>query len=91
VIIEHGKPYSLHRGKQLEIPADSGKGLLEYLKAAAALDPKPSPIEKIITPLEQKLSGAEIQKPTAEAPKSWRKAFPIPGLINTAPGFRPSL
>jgi hypothetical protein len=91
VIIEQGKPYALHRGKRLEIPADSGKGLLEYLKAAASLDPKPSPIEKIIAPLEQRLSGTETQKSTAEARRLRRKAPAPLGLTNTAPGFRPSL
>jgi hypothetical protein len=83
--IERGKPYTLHRGKQLEIPADSGKGLLDYLKAAASLDPKPSPIEKMIAPLEQKLNGTEIQKPTEEAQRTRRKV-PAPPLNKVSSG-----
>jgi hypothetical protein len=91
VIVEGGKAYALHRGKQLEIPADSGKEFLEYLKSAAALDPKPSPIEKLILPLEQKLAGTENQKPFAEAQRKQKRAIVIPWLINREPGFRLSL
>src|SRR5579871_5522187 len=47
LIIEGGKYYALHRGKKLELPADGGD-LLPYLKAAAALDPPPSPIQSLI-------------------------------------------
>jgi hypothetical protein len=56
LVIENGKAYTLHRGKELEIPCDSGKELLEYLQSAAALDPQPSPIEKTILELQKKLA-----------------------------------
>ena len=47
LILEKGTAYALHRGKKLALPADPG-GLTAYLKEAAALDPQPSPIEKLI-------------------------------------------
>jgi hypothetical protein len=80
LVIEKGRPYALHRGKQLEIPSDPGAGLLAYLKAAAALDPKPSPIDRLIELLQQKLSGTVVPKENAvfsEQPAS------------TTPGSRP--
>ena len=58
LVIEHDKPYVLHRGTRLELPADSGKDLLRYLKQAAMLDPSPSPLLKRIQALESKLGGA---------------------------------
>jgi len=51
LVIENDVPWTLHRGKKLRLPADSGQGLLRYLEAAAALDPPPSPIEKLIREL----------------------------------------
>ena len=60
LVIENGKPYVLHRGTRLELPTDTGKDLLRYLKAAAALDPPPSPLVKRIAELESKLgAGAD--------------------------------
>ena len=58
LIIEGGKYYALHRGKRLELPADGGD-LLPYLKAAAALDPPPSPIQALI---EGKPQPAFVEK-----------------------------
>ncbi len=52
LLVEDGTAYALHRGKKLELPADSGAGLLSYLKQAAALDPSPSALEKRIATLE---------------------------------------
>jgi len=48
LVIEGGKPYTLHRGKRLELPGPSRAALVEYLSAAAALDPPPSPLEPLI-------------------------------------------
>ncbi|MBZ5577441.1 MAG: metallophosphoesterase [Acidobacteriia bacterium] len=47
LIIEGPKFYALYRGHQLDLPVD-GVDPLPYLKAAAALDPPPSPIETLI-------------------------------------------
>jgi hypothetical protein len=47
LIIEDSKYYALHRGQRLELPVDGGD-TLSYLKAAAALDPQPSPLQKLI-------------------------------------------
>ena len=51
LVIENGHPYTLHRGKKLELPGDSREDLLRYLKQAAALDPPPSPLEPLIKKL----------------------------------------
>jgi hypothetical protein len=58
LVIEGGQFYSLHRGEKLPLPSDSGAGLLEYFKKAAALDPQPSPLLPLITNLESKLQPA---------------------------------
>lgn len=47
LISEDSKLYALHRGQRLELPMQQ-EGLIAYLKAAAALDPVPSPLEKLI-------------------------------------------
>lgn len=53
--IEDGKVFALHRGQELELPADeNGPGMLQYLKQAAALDPQPSPLAPRIEKLEKK-------------------------------------
>ncbi len=58
LVIENGKPHALHRGKRLELPTDSGKDLLRYLKEAAALDPAPSPLGKRIVELQARLAAS---------------------------------
>lgn len=50
LVIEHGVPYTLHRGHRLDLPLDGH--LLPYLEAAAALDPPPSRLEKLIENLK---------------------------------------
>src|SRR5579862_4935289 len=55
LVIEQDKPYVLHRGTRLELPTDSGKDLLRYLRLAAALDPPPSPLAKRIADLAARL------------------------------------
>jgi TPR repeat protein len=51
LVIENGQAYALHRGRRLDLPTDDA-GMVGYLKAAAALDPKPSPLEPRIKKLE---------------------------------------
>lgn len=54
LLIEGDKLYALHRGRRLELPmADAA--LPEYLKAAARLDPSPSPL----TPLLGRLNAGQ--------------------------------
>ncbi len=65
LLIEGDEFYTIHRGKKLPIPSDSGFGLLNYLKQAAALDPQPSPLNKKIAELE-----AELTEQRQEAPVS---------------------
>ena len=54
LVIENDTAYTLHRGKKLKIPCSGGAELLDYLRAAASLDPTPSPIEKTIHELQEK-------------------------------------
>jgi TPR repeat protein len=45
--IDKGQPFALHRGQKLELPKDErGPDMRRYLQQAAALDPKPSPLEE---------------------------------------------
>jgi hypothetical protein len=49
LVIEDGKAFAIHRGTKLDLPEGSSKGsLLKYLRAAAALDPAPSPLAPLI-------------------------------------------
>jgi hypothetical protein len=57
LVVEGPQVYVLHRGTRLELPTDSGKDLLRYLKQAAALDPPPSPLNKRIAELETRLGA----------------------------------
>jgi hypothetical protein len=50
LVIEDGKPFALHRGQLLELPLSGDP--LPYFKAAAALDPQPSKLQKLIDQLE---------------------------------------
>ena len=53
--IDKGEPVALHRGQKLALPRDEdGPDMLRYLKAAAALDPQPSPLTSRIEALEKK-------------------------------------
>lgn len=52
LLVEKGRPSALHRGRKLELPSDPGRDLLRYFKAAAALDPSPSPLGRTIAELE---------------------------------------
>ena len=47
LVIEGSKYYAIHRGNKLPLPTDGGD-VLAYLRAAAALDPQPSPIQRLI-------------------------------------------
>jgi hypothetical protein len=52
LLIDYGKLYAVHRSSRLELPSGSGQELVAYLKRAAALDPLPSPLRKLIASLE---------------------------------------
>ncbi len=58
LLMEGTKAWALHRGKKVELPSDSGADLLRYYQEAAALDPPPSPIQKIIGQLQGRLSAS---------------------------------
>jgi len=49
LIIEKSRFQALHRGTRLDLPSGGEADLLAYLKAAAALDPQPSPLEPLIS------------------------------------------
>jgi hypothetical protein len=49
LVVERGTAVALHRGTALRLPVGApGDGVLAYLRAAAALDPAPSPLLKLI-------------------------------------------
>ncbi len=48
---EKDQLFAVHRGTKLPLPKDN-KGMLAYLKAAAALDPEPSPLQPRIQSLQ---------------------------------------
>ncbi len=53
--IENGQAYAIHRGQKLPLPTDeNGSEMVRYLRAAAALDPRPSPLLPEIEKLEKK-------------------------------------
>jgi hypothetical protein len=55
LVIEKGKPHTLHRGRPLRLPSDSGPDYLRYLKEAAALEPSPSPLAEKVRELDARL------------------------------------
>ena len=57
LVIERGQPYALHRGKLIELTAGSPEELLRYYRAAAALDPPPSPLAERIQQLSATVSA----------------------------------
>ena len=49
LVVERGTPMALHRGSLLKLPLDaSSDAVVAYLRAAAALDPAPSPLLRLI-------------------------------------------
>ena len=64
LIIEGSKYYAMHRGHRLELPADGGD-LLAYLRAAAAVDPQPSPIQRLIEGKPDANPADKSDSPTA--------------------------
>ncbi len=62
LVVENGNAWVLHRGQKLRLPKDGGPDLLRYLRQAAALDPKPSPLEARITELSNRLNAATVLK-----------------------------
>jgi hypothetical protein len=62
LVMEGNQVYVLHRGTRLELPSDTGKDLMRYLKQAAALDPPPSPLQKRIAELESRMGAGAAAK-----------------------------
>jgi hypothetical protein len=48
LLVENSKFYAVHRGKQLDLPVD-GRNVVQYLNAAAALDPPNSPLRRLLS------------------------------------------
>lgn len=48
LVVQGGTALALHRGRLLPLPPGSSTSLLDYLRAAAALDPQPSPLDPLI-------------------------------------------
>ena len=58
LVIENGVPYTLHRSKRIDLPADgSVEELYGYLSAAAALDPDPSPLASTLEGLAPQIES----------------------------------
>jgi hypothetical protein len=55
LILEPAKASALHRGARVDLPADDGKDLLRYLRAVAAVDPQPSPIDAFLNETAKRL------------------------------------
>lgn len=55
--VTQGGMTAWHRGTPLALPSEGGQARIDYLKAAAALDPEPSPIQSTITRLEAELAA----------------------------------
>jgi hypothetical protein len=47
LVVRRGSPLAMHRGRLLGLPL-TGEGLMAYLRAAASLDPAPSPLEPLL-------------------------------------------
>jgi hypothetical protein len=48
LLVDSGKFYAVHRGKQLDLPVD-GRNVVQYLNAAAALDPPNSQLRRVLS------------------------------------------
>jgi hypothetical protein len=62
LISENSKLYALHRGQLLELPMEPG-GVIAYLKTAAALDPPPSPLQRLIQAISSGGESLPSQEP----------------------------
>jgi len=56
LLIEKGRLYTIHRGKQLPLPVTQDSRFLQYLQQAASLDPSPSPLASLIRRMEARLN-----------------------------------
>ena len=63
LVVEHGAAFALHRGHKLRLPLGDEDATVEYLKAAAALDPPPSAIDPLIA------AGGRLPLPEEAAEK----------------------
>ena len=63
LVIESDKAYAMHRSRKLEIPSESGEGLLRYLRQASKLlNRVPSRLQETIEELEESLVPASSQR-----------------------------
>jgi hypothetical protein len=63
LVVEQGAAFALHRGQKLRLPVGDEDATVEYLRAAAALDPQPSPIDRLIA------AGGRLPLPEEAAEK----------------------
>jgi hypothetical protein len=52
VLIEGDRVSAIHRGHVMLLPQEGGNALISYLKAAAALEPADSPLNRLIRNLQ---------------------------------------
>jgi hypothetical protein len=58
LILEGGRAFALHRGKQLPLPEEEGEPVLRYAREVAALEPDPSRLAPLLQRLEAAVSAA---------------------------------
>lgn len=63
LVLRRGEPFALHRGRMLGLPLTGAGGVMTYLRAAASLDPEPSPLGPLIE------AGGKLPLPRAPEPR----------------------
>lgn len=48
LVVRRGEAFALHRGRMLGLPLAGAAGVMTYLRAAASLDPEPSPLAPLL-------------------------------------------
>jgi hypothetical protein len=55
LVLEPPKAAAVHRGERIDLPSDDSKDYLRYLRAVAAVDPQPSPLDSFVLDFAKKL------------------------------------
>ncbi len=63
LVVRRGESFALHRGRLLGLPLSGEGGVMAYLRAAASLDPEPSPLTPLLA------AGGKLPLPRDPAPR----------------------
>jgi hypothetical protein len=63
LIVQRDEAFAFHRGHLMRLPPAGAGALVTYLRAVAALDPSPSPLDRLIA------LGGRLPLPAEEAPR----------------------